>query len=269
MADAPVISQEPLFSSAVLSFTATGSVGLIRLNRPQARNAVNSSVASGLEQCIDLLEAANNLQVAVLAGAPPVFCAGADLKEIAQGNAPSLVTARGGFAGFVRRERGKPVIAAVDGAALAGGMEIVLACDLVVAAEGATFGLPEVKRSLAAAAGGLFRVGRRIPLNLAMELALTGDPMTAARAHALGLVNVLCADGQAQDTALALAGRIAANAPLAIRQARKIVAVSPYITETEGWRLSAEAERALMGSGDQVEGVRAFIEKRPPNWAGR
>src|SRR5687768_6805351 len=174
-----------------VTFEVRGHYAIITINRPQARIAVNGAVATGIEAGIDRLEEADDVWVGILTGVPPVFCAGADLKEINSGNAAGLQTERGGFAGFVRRERDKPVIAAVDGPALAGGTEITLACDLVVASRSATFGIPEVKRSLVAGAGGLFRLPRKIPFNVAMELALTGDPITAERAHHHGLVNVL------------------------------------------------------------------------------
>jgi enoyl-CoA hydratase len=164
-----------------VEYTTVGHVATITINRPEARNAVNSDVANGIEDAIDSLEGDESIWLAILTGVPPVFCAGADLKVIAAGALGSLSTKRGGFGGIVARERTKPVIAAVDGPALAGGTEIALACDLIVASTNATFGLPEVKRSLVAAAGGLFRLPRRIPFNVAMELALTGDAMDAVR----------------------------------------------------------------------------------------
>src|SRR5919106_352169 len=165
-----------------------GPYAVIKINRPEARNAINGEVAQGIEDAIDEVEADDGTWVGILTGEPPVFSAGADLKEINAGNAAKLQTQRGGFAGIVQRERTKPIIAAVDGPALAGGTEIVLACDLVVASTSATFGIPEVKRSLVAGAGGLFRLGRKLPLNIAMELAVTGDPITAEVAHHHGLV---------------------------------------------------------------------------------
>src|SRR5215207_4486237 len=204
-----------------VDFDKRGPCAVVKINRPEARNAVNGDVARGIEAAIDEIEADDGIWVGILTGEPPVFCAGADLKEINAGNAGALATSRGGFAGIVQRERAKPIIAAVDGPALAGGTEIVLACDLVVASATATFGIPEVKRSLVAGAGGLFRLGRKIPLNVAMECALTGDPITAEAAHHHGLVNVLTDDGGALEGALALADRICANAPVAVRVTRK------------------------------------------------
>jgi enoyl-CoA hydratase len=242
---------------------------VITIDRPQARNAVSPEVALGIEAGLDSAEADDDVRVVVLTGSPPVFSAGADLKAIRDGRGEELSTARGGFAGVARRERTKPMIAAVEGAALAGGTEIVLACDLVVASHDARFGLPEVKRGLVAAAGGLFRLGRRIPLNLALECALTGDPIDAEAAHRHGLVNQLCEPGQALESALALARRVTANAPLAVRESRSIVLACTWADDEEAWRRSREA-RELVGASDDVrEGVAAFIEKRAPVWTGR
>jgi enoyl-CoA hydratase len=242
---------------------------VITIDRPEARNAISPEVAQGIEGAIDAAEADDGVRVAVLTGTPPVFSAGADLKAIQAGRGDELATERGGFAGLVRRERTKPLIAAVEGAALAGGTEIVLACDLVVASRETRFGLPEVKRGLVAAAGGLFRLGRRIPLNLALECALTGDPIDAKLAHQRGLVNQLCEPGQALDTALALARRITANAPLAVRESRAIVLDCTWADDDEAWRRTHEARALVAASDDVREGVAAFLEKRAPVWTGR
>jgi enoyl-CoA hydratase len=242
---------------------------VITIDRPEARNAISPEVAQGIEDAIDAAEADDAVRVAVLTGTPPVFSAGADLKAIQAGRGDELATERGGFAGLVRRERTKPLIAAVEGAALAGGTEIVLACDLVVASREARFGLPEVKRGLVAAAGGLFRLGRRIPLNLALECALTGDPIDAELARQRGLVNRLCEPGQALDTALALARRITANAPLAVRESRAIVLDCTWADDHEAWRRTDEARDLMAASDDVREGVAAFLEKRAPVWTGR
>ena len=252
-----------------VTFEQRGPFAVVKINRPEARNAVNGDVAKGIEEAIDQIEADDSIWVGVLTGEPPVFCAGADLKEINSGNAGGLSTKKGGFAGIVQRERTKPIIAAVDGPALAGGTEIVLSCDLVVASTTATFGIPEVKRNLVAGAGGLFRLGRKIPLNIAMELTLTGDPIDAARAHHFGLVNRLVEQGQALDEAIKLAEQICANAPLAVRESRKIVLEATNAPDDVGWRMSGEGMMKVMQSEDLQEGLMAFIEKRPPVWKGR
>src|SRR5438309_11919725 len=201
----------------MVEYEKRGRTAVITIRRPEARNAVNGEVAKGMEAAIDQLEDDDDVWVGIVAGEGPVFSAGADLKAISSGQAAELQTERGGFAGIAHRDRAKPVIAAVDGPALAGGCEIALACDLIVASTQARFGIPEVKRSLVAAAGGLFRLPQALPRNIALELALTGDPIDAERAYAFGLVNVLVEPGQALDGALALAERITANAPLAVR----------------------------------------------------
>jgi enoyl-CoA hydratase len=252
-----------------VEFEQRGPFAVVRINRPEARNAVNGAVAQGIEEAIDKIEADDGIWVGIITGEPPVFCAGADLKEINSGNAAGLATAKGGFAGIVQRERTKPIIAAVDGPALAGGTEIVLSCDLVVASSTAAFGIPEVKRSLVAAAGGLFRLGRKIPLNIAMELALTGDPISAELAHHHGLVNRLCEPGHALEVATALAEQICANAPVAVRESRKVVLEATNAPDELGWKMSAEGMANAMSSADFSEGLTAFIEKRPPQWKGR
>jgi enoyl-CoA hydratase len=253
----------------MVDYEVNGHYAVLTINRPEARNAVNGAVASGIEEGIDKLEADDDLWVGILTGVPPVFCAGADLKEINSGNAGGLQTKRGGFGGIVQREREKPIIAAVDGPALAGGTEIVLSCDLVVASRSATFGIPEVKRSLVAAAGGLFRLPRKIPFNIAMECALTGDPITAERAYEFGLVNVLCEDGEALAKATELADRVCANAPIAVRETRRIMLTATNAPDDVGWKMSSEAMLKAVGTEDFSEGLTAFIEKRPPVWKGR
>jgi enoyl-CoA hydratase len=252
-----------------VDFEQRGPFAVIKINRPEARNAVNADVAQGIEAAIDKIESDDAIWVGILTGEPPVFCAGADLKEINAGNGASLSTERGGFGGIVQRERTKPIIAAVDGPALAGGTEIVLSCDLVVASTTATFGIPEVKRSLVAGAGGLFRLGRKIPLNIAMELALTGDPIAAQQAHHHGLVNRLVEPGKALDGATALAEQICANAPVAVRASRNIVLKATNAPDEIGWKMSIEGMAEAMSSEDFSEGLTAFIEKRPPQWKGR
>jgi enoyl-CoA hydratase len=252
-----------------VEFEQRGPYAIVKINRPDARNAVNGAVAQGIEQAIDRIEEDDSTWVGILAGEPPVFSAGADLKEINAGNAAALATERGGFAGLVQRERTKPLIAAVDGPALAGGCEIALACDLIVASTAARFGIPEAKRSLAAAGGGLFRLGRKVPFNIAMELAMTGDPIDADRAYHFGLVNRLVEPNEALTAAIELADQICANAPVAVRQSRKVVLEATYAPDDVGWKMSIEAMAAAMSSEDFSEGLTAFIEKRPPNWKGR
>jgi enoyl-CoA hydratase len=252
-----------------IEYSTEGRRALITINRPDARNAINREVTTGFEDALDRFEADDELWVGIITGVPPVFCAGADLKVFSAGQGTDLFTERGGFAGIVARDRTKPLIAAVDGPALAGGTEIALSCDLIVASTNARFGIPEVKRSLVAGAGGLFRLPRRIPFNVAMELALTGDPIDAERAHQFGLVNVLCEPGAALEKAKDLAARIEANAPLAVRTSRRLVIDTMTEDEETGFRLSAEGMAKIMDSDDFKEGVSAFIEKRPPQWKGQ
>ena len=253
----------------MVDYEVRGRVALLTINRPEARNAVNGAVASGMEEAIDKLEADDEVWVGIVTGTGPVFSAGADLKAVASGDAGGLQTKRGGFAGIARRERTKPMIAAVNGAALAGGCEIVLSCDLVVASTEARFGIPEVKRSLVAGAGGLFRLPRALPKNIAMELALTGDPIDVQRAYDLGLVNRICEPDALIDTAIALAEQITANAPLAVRASRDIVLRGMLADDETAWRITNEAFASVAQSEDFGEGPRAFIEKRAPQWKGR
>jgi len=260
--------------SDIVTYEAHDRVAIITLNRPEARNAVNGEVANGLEAAIDRLEADDTVWVGVLAANTdgqerPVFSAGADLKAINSGDARSLSTARGGFAGFVYRDRRKPVIAAVDGLATAGGCEIVLAADLVVATTRSAFGLAEAKRNLIAGAGGLFRLPRAIGQAAAMEAILTGEPIPAERAHALGLISRLVEPGAAVDEGLRLAAQIAACAPLAVWESRAIVRAAATEDDESLIRRTNEAFARIMGSEDTKEGLTAFIEKRPPEWQAR
>ena len=248
-----------------------GHVAQVTLNRPQARNAVNAALAAALQAVVDQTEADDDIWAVVLTGADAggVFCAGADLKEVAAGGADALFTERGGFAGFVDAPRRKPWIAAVNGKALAGGCEIVLACDLVVAADDAAFGLPEVTRGLIAAAGGLYRLPRVLPRPLALELILTADTLSAADALRLGWLNRVVPAAQVVDEALALARRITRNAPLAVRESLQIARQADDLDEAQLRALSLQARKRVQATEDYKEGPRAFIEKRPPRWSGR
>lgn len=249
-----------------------GHVALVTIDRPEARNAVNGDVASGLEAAVDATEADDDIRAVVLTGAGrEAFCAGADLKEVSAGRGSALRTERGGFAGFVYRERSKPWIAAVNGKALAGGTELVLACDLVVAVRQAAFGLPEVLRGLIAAAGGLYRLPRAIPPNIALELILTAGQLDAERAHGFGLVNRLVPDVEGlREAALALAAEIARNAPVAVRQSLRVAReANSGLDEAALRALTRDAFERVAASEDFKEGPRAFIEKRAPRWSGR
>jgi enoyl-CoA hydratase len=257
----------------MVEYELQGHVAVITINRPDARNAVNTEVAQGLEAAVDRLEADDEAWVGVLTGARTakgyIFCAGADLKQMST-DPGGMNTAKGGFAGFVQRERSKPIIAAVDGPALAGGTEIVLACDMVVASKTAVFGIPETKRNLVAAGGGLFRLPRKIPRNIAMELALTGRlDFPAERAYHFGLVNRLSEEGEALGTALELAAEVCAAAPLAVRESRRIVIEATDQPDEVGWKMSGEGIVKMFGTEDFNEGLTAFIEKRAPEWKGR
>jgi len=240
---------------------------VVSLNRPEARNAVNEALAAAVGEAMERLDESPHLRVGVITGTGGTFCAGMDLKAFVRGERP-IVEGRG-FAGLVERPPAKPLIAAVEGYALAGGFEIVLACDLVVAAEGASFGIPEVKRSLVAAGGGLLRLPRRIPYHQAMELALLGNHVPAPRMAEFGLVNRLVPNGQALDAALRLAGEIAANGPLSLIASKRIIVESKDWTEDDAWTRQDEIARPVATSADAVEGATAFAEKRPPVWQGR
>ncbi len=240
---------------------------LITLNRPEARNAVNLAVAEGIAAALDELDGSEDLSAGVLTGAGKGFCAGMDLKAFVSGQRP-WVSDRG-FAGIVRRPPRKPLIAAIEGFAVAGGLEIALACDLIVAARGAKLGIPEVKRSLVAAGGALLRLPRRIPYHAAMELALTGDSILAERAHELGLVNRLAEPGGAVAEALALAGEIAINAPLALIASKRILQEQHDWPAAEMWERQSAISDPVFASEDAREGATAFAEKRPPVWRGR
>ncbi|MFI7151224.1 crotonase/enoyl-CoA hydratase family protein [Nonomuraea sp. NPDC050022] len=249
--------------STVLTDFADG-VAVITINRPEARNAVDLETTKAIAAAIDAFEARPDLLVAILTGAGGTFCSGMDLKAFTRGEKPALPGR--GFAGITERLPTKPLIAAVEGWAIAGGCELALAADLVVAARDATFGLPEVKRGLIAVGGGLVRVAKALPYHLAMQLVLTGDPLPATTAHSYGLVNVLSEPGGALEEARALATRIAANAPFAVRASKRIVASSVRYTDEEVFAEQREVWAAVTASADAQEGARAFAEKRAPLW---
>jgi enoyl-CoA hydratase/carnithine racemase len=247
-----------------------GHVEILTINRPEARNAINGAVSKGLADAFDELAEDADAWVVVLTGSgDKAFSAGMDLKAFAAGEGVAVMNASGGFGGIARRHFPKPVIAAVNGSALAGGLEIVLSCDLIVAADHATFGIPEAKRGLIAGAGGLFRLPKRLPLSIALELALTGDPIDAGRAYELGLVNRVVPRHELMEETLVLAERIAENAPLAVRYSKSVMFRALDADEETGWRLTDEAVGVVFSSSDAMEGPIAFAEKRPPNWQGR
>jgi len=251
---------------AVVEFERREHIAVVTLNRPEARNAISPEVSQAMASILDEIEADTALRAVVLTGRGEVFSAGADLKVVAQGRANDIARGKGGFAGVVTRDFPKPIIAAVNGPALAGGFEIVLSCDLVVAADTARFGIPEVKRGLMAAAGGLIRLPKRVPLAIALELAMTGDPIDAARALQLGLVNAVVAADRVVAEAIALAERIGENSPIAVRNSRQLVREAAELSEEAGWARTLELMMPVFESGDSIEGATAFAEKRPAVW---
>jgi enoyl-CoA hydratase len=244
-----------------------GRVLLITINRADQRNAVNAAVARGIAGALDELDGDPDLSVGVLTGAGKGFSAGMDLKAFVAGESPHADDR--GFAGITQRAAEKPLIAAVEGFAVAGGLEIALACDLIVASRGTRLGIPEVKRSLVAAGGALLRLPRALPRTIAMELALTGDPIDAQRAHELGLVNRLAEPGEAVHTALELAAAIAVNGPLALAASKRILRESVDWPDSEFFARQGEIAGPVMSSQDAREGATAFAQKRAPVWRGR
>jgi enoyl-CoA hydratase len=251
---------------AVLTERRDG-VLVITLNRPEVRNAVNAAVAEGIAKALDDLDGDDDLAVGVLTGAGGFFCAGMDLGAFVKGESPYYGDR--GFAGIAQRGARKPLIAAIEGFAVAGGLEVALACDVVVAAEGAKLGIPEAKRSLVAAGGALLHLPKRMPYHVVMELALTGDPLPAERFHAFGLVNHLAAPGAALDEALAIAARMAKNGPLALAASKVIIQRQYDWTSDEMWDRQGAISGPVFGSEDAKEGATAFKEKRDPVWQGR
>jgi enoyl-CoA hydratase/carnithine racemase len=251
-------------------YEVEGHIAVITLNRPETRNAVNGAVATAINDIMQRFEGDPEVWVALLTGAGNrAFSAGADLKAMAAGEGQLIETEQGGFGGFVRFPRTKPIIAAVNGVALAGGTELALACDLIIAIEEAEFGLPEVARGILAAGGGLFRLPLAIPRARAIELILTGGRISAREAHQLGLVNHVVAASELLSTARALAERICANAPIAVRESLAIAKRAHELSEEEAWARSRDAMLRVMQTADAQEGPRAFAEKREPRWIGR
>jgi enoyl-CoA hydratase len=240
---------------------------LITINRPDQRNAVNAAVARGIADALDELDSDAELTLGILTGAGKGFCAGMDLKAFVTGERPYADDR--GFAGITQRAATKPLIAAVEGFAVAGGLEVALSCDLIVASRGAKLGVPEVKRSLVAAGGALLRLPRVLPRNVAMELVLTGDPITAERGYELGLVNRLAEPGEAVQAALQLADQITPNAPLALAASKRILTEALDWSDSEFWHRQGEIVGPVMTSEDAREGATAFAEKRSPVWKGR
>lgn len=252
-----------------VEYVKKGNVAIITMNRPEARNAINGEMAQTMEAALDQMESDPEVWVGILTAVGKAFCAGADLKEISAGNGGALSTKKGGFAGIARRERTKPLIAAITGSALAGGTEIALSCDMIIAADDTNFGLPEVKRSLVAGAGGLFRLPRQVGKAVALEAILTGDPLSSQRAYELGMVNKVVPEAQVMDEAMKLAGRITANAPLAVAASRAVAISATSKTDDELWKDSGVAFASIINTEDYKEGPRAFIEKRAPVWKGK
>lgn len=251
--------------SEVLTASDKG-VLVITINRPEAKNAVNGAVAAGVAAAMEELDSNPDLRVGIITGAGGTFCSGMDLKAFLKGETPTIKGK--GFAGFIESPPKKPLIAAVDGYALAGGMEVAMTCDMIVANAKAQFGIPEAKRGLAAGAGGLIRLPRQIPYRVAMELALTGDFITAQRAYDIGFVNHVV-DSPALEGAMALALKISANGPLAVQGSKQVIAESRFWSEEEMWKKQGALINRIFASADAREGAAAFAEKRAPNWTGR
>ncbi len=244
-----------------------GHIEVLTINRPEARNAINRATAIALSDALDDCEGDNDVWVVVLTAAgDKAFSAGMDLKAFASGEFP--ITEKG-FGGITERDFPKPLIAAANGSALAGGFEIMISCDMVVAADHAKFGIPEAQRGLIAGGGGLIRLPQLVPLAVAFELALTADPIDAERAYQLGLVNRVVPGDQVLDVAVALAERIAKNAPLAVRTSKEVMKKARELTERESWQVNTDAFSMIGRSADALEGAIAFAEKREPNWQGK
>jgi enoyl-CoA hydratase len=261
-------ADEDALSADAIRLEIRGPVGIITIDRPQVRNAIDYATALAMEAAIDRLEMDAALRALVITGAGGGFCAGADLHAAAAGRPPARAPRRGWF-GMNERRPNKPVVAAVEGFAIGGGCELALACDLIVAAEDARFAMPEVNRSLAPAGGGLLRLPRRLPFNVAMEMVLTGDALSAARLFALGLVNQLAAPGQALFEALDLAMRVARNPPVAVQANKRLLRRALDAEEAGGWEEQERTLQQVRTSEDYKDGLLAFAERRPPVWKGQ
>jgi enoyl-CoA hydratase len=237
---------------------------VVKMARPEKRNALNSAITAGIDAAMNELEDNPDLWCGILTGTESVFSAGADLAE-----GPGAPTERGGLVGLINRKRTKPLIAAVEGLALGGGVELILCCDLVIASSSAVFGFPEVKRGLMPDFGGAFRISRFLPINIARELLITGNNMTAERAERFGFVNAVVEPGKALSSALILAEKICENAPLAVREALGIFNTEVNGDESESWKRSNDAHARLLQTEDLKEGLGAFFERRAPRWTGR
>ena len=241
-----------------------GRVLVVRMAREEKRNALNAAITAGIDSAMNQLEDDPDLWCGILTGGEQVFSAGADLAS-----GPGEPTERGGLVGLINRQRTKPLIAAAEGLALGGGVELILCCDLIVASRTASFGLPEVKRGLMPDFGGAFRAHRVLPVNVAREMLLTGEYLSAERAERLGFVNVLTEPGEAMGAALTLAEKICANAPVAVREALGIINHEVAGDETSSWQRSDAAHARILTTEDVKEGIAAFFERRPPRWTGR
>lgn len=250
-------------------FETQGAVAVLTLNRPEARNAVDAALGDALRAAVDRIEGDPDIRVGVLCGAGPVFCAGMDLRAFAAGAGDAILNGPGGLGGLVRRQRTKPLIAAVHGPALAGGFELALACDLIVAGPGARFGLPEPRRGLIAGAGGVFRLAARIPPQRAAEILLTGRILDRDEAWSLGLVSRRTEDADPRDAALSLAAEIAECAPLSIAATLTLMAAAERAAEPALWAENDRLLAPVAASADAREGALAFAERRPPRWQGR